>query len=171
MATVGSTLALVTGGIGLAALGASSGVGGIFLGGGVLMLAENGIIMGATATTIVGLTTVQWTLAGLVAGVSTSVLATTLNISSKQAAELQEEVKSFQKDSTLIKPGKKYTWSGSLSLTMTVYAMNSKLQRARKDCYTGATVDSEKLYTISEHFSALDVKKNESDMYTVYKKN
>ena len=67
-ATVGAIGALATLGVGLAALGATAGVGGALLGGGVLIMAEEGIIMGTTATTIAGLTAGQWSLAGLVLG-------------------------------------------------------------------------------------------------------
>ncbi len=70
----------------------------------------------------------------------------------------------------MIKPGGKYTWSGSLSLTMKVYVMNDKLQCDEKACFTGATAGSEKVYTISKHFTNLDVEKKREDMYTVYSK-
>ena len=68
LATIGSITALATLGAGLAAAGAAAGVGGALLGGGALIMAEEGIIMGTTATTLVGLTVGQWTVAGLVAG-------------------------------------------------------------------------------------------------------
>lgn len=53
---VSGVLAVLTAGVGLAALGASAGVGGALLGGGALIVAEEGLIMGTTALTIAGLT-------------------------------------------------------------------------------------------------------------------
>ena len=65
----------------MAALGASAGVGGALLGGGALIAAEERIIMGTTALTVAGLTAGQWTLIGIVTGVSSTALATILRIS------------------------------------------------------------------------------------------
>lgn len=80
---VGGVLAVLTAGIGLAALGASAGVGGALLGGGALIVAEEGLIMGTTALTIAGLTAGQWTLVGIVGGVSSTVLCSILGISAE----------------------------------------------------------------------------------------
>ena len=52
----------------------------------------------------------------------------------------------------LIKPGEKYTWSGTLSLHMRVYVKNHKLQLDEKVCFTGPTPDSENVYPISSFF-------------------
>ena len=68
----------------------------------------------------------------------------------------------------MIKPGDKYTWSGSLSLTMKVYVMNDKLQSDQRGCFTGPTAGSENVYPISEYFKTLDVEKTPEDTYTVY---
>ena len=57
----------------------------------------------------------------------------------------------------LIKPGEKYTWSGSLSLHMRVYVLNEKRQKDERVCFTGPTADSENVYPISEYFKNLDV--------------
>ena len=162
--------ALLTAGVGLAALGAGVGVGGALLGGGALIMAEEGIIMGTSALTIAGLTAGQWTLASVVTTLSTSALAEILNVSKDKAAEIQKHVKDFQEKSELIKPGRKYTWSGSLSLTMRVYVMNDKLQCDDRACFTGATANSENVYRISEYFRNLDVKKQPKDTITVYSK-
>ena len=170
IASVGGVLALVTGGAGLAAVGATVGVGGALLGGGALIMAEEGIVMGTTAATIAGLTATQWTIAGVVTSFTTTALATALNITKGEAERLQKQVKDIQANSELIKPGGKYTWSGSLSLTMTVYIMNDKLQLDQKACFTGPTVDSENVYPISEYFPQLDVKKKPEDSITVYSK-
>jgi hypothetical protein len=52
----------------------------------------------------------------------------------------------------LIKPGEKYTWSGTLSLHMRVYVKNHKLQLDEKVCFTGPIPDSENVYPISSFF-------------------
>jgi len=80
---VGGVLAVLTAGIGLAALGASAGVGGALLGGGAFIVAEEGIIMGTTALTVAGLTAGQWTLVGVISGVSSTALATILGVSAE----------------------------------------------------------------------------------------
>ena len=170
IASVGGVLALLSGGAALAALGATAGVGGALLGGGALIMAEEGIIMGTTALTVAGLTATQWTLAGVVTGLTSTALATALGISREEAEKIQKQVKDFQKNSELIKPGRKYTWKGSLSLTMTVYVMNDKLQFDQRGCFTGPTDGSENVYPISEYFKQLDVKKRPGDTFTVYSK-
>ena len=167
-ASLGGALALVTAGAGLAVLGAGAGVGGALLGGGALIMAEEeGIIMGTTALTIAGLTAGQWTLVGIVTGATASGLAAYLGISREEAEKLQKQVRDFQDSAELIKPGGKYTWSGSLSLTMTVYVMNAKFQFDQRACFTGPTADSENVYPISEYFQQLDVKKRPEDSITV----
>lgn len=168
IATVGGVLALLTGGAGLAALGATAGAGGALLGGGALIMAEEGIIMGTTALTVGGLTATQWTLVSLVTGFTANALATALNISKEEAEKIQRQVRDIQKHSKLIKPGEKYTWSGTLSLTMEVYVMNDKLQFDQRACFTGPTDGSEYVYPISEYFQNLDVKKLPGDTFTVY---
>ena len=86
-------------------------------------------------------------------------LAKAFNITEKQAKDLQKYVREFQAEAKLIRPGEKYTWSGTLSLTKRVHVMNEKLQFDDKACFTGPTDGSEKVYRISEHFTKLDVKK------------
>ena len=168
IATLGGVGALLTGGIGLAALGAGAGVGGVLAGGGALIMAEEGLVMGVTATTLAGLTAAQWSLAGLVTGLSATALSTALGISREEAEKLKKQVKEFQDSAELIKPGDKYTWSGSLSLTMKVYVMNDKLQSQDRACFTGPTAGSENIYPISEYFTNLDVKKRPEDMITIH---
>ena len=167
IASLGGVFALATGGAALTALGATAGVGGALLGGGALIMAEEGIIMGTTALTIAGLTAGQWTLVGIVTGATASGLAAYLGISREEAEKLQKQVRDFQDSAELIKPGGKYTWSGTLSLTKTVYVMNAKLQFDQRDCFTGPTADSENVYPISEYFQQLDVKKRPEDSITV----
>ena len=77
----------------------------------------------------------------------------------KQIEDLQEFVREFQAAATLIRPGEKYTWSGTLSLTKRVHVMNELLQFDDKACFTGPTHRSEKVYRISKHFTRLDVRK------------
>ena len=77
----------------------------------------------------------------------------------KQIEDLQEFVREFQAAATLIRPGEKYTWSGTLSLTKRVHVMNQLLQFDDKACFTGPTHRSEKVYRISKHFTRLDVRK------------
>ena len=82
-----------------------------------------------------------------------------LNITEKQAEDLQNYVREFQAEAKLIRPGWKYTWSGTLSLTRRVHVMNELLQFDDKACFTGPTAGSENVYRISEHFTRLDVRK------------
>ena len=77
----------------------------------------------------------------------------------KQTEDLQEFVREFQAAATLIRPGEKYTWSGTLSVTKRVHVMNQLLQFDDKACFTGPTHRSEKVYRISKHFTRLDVRK------------
>ena len=77
----------------------------------------------------------------------------------KRTEDLQEFVREFQAAATLIRPGEKYTWSGTLSLTKRVHVMNQLLQFDDKACFTGPTHGSEKVYRISKHFTRLDVRK------------
>ena len=75
----------------------------------------------------------------------------------KQTEDLQE-FREFQAAATLIRPGEKYTWSGTLSLTNRVHVMNELHQFDDKACFTGPTHGSENVYRISEHFTRLDVR-------------
>ena len=81
------------------------------------------------------------------------------NQKKKQLEDPQEFAREFQAAATLIRPGEKYTWSGTLSLTKRVRVMNELLQFDDKACFTGPTHRSEKVYLISKHFKRLDVRK------------
>lgn len=164
---VGGVLAVLTAGVGLAALGASVGVGGALLGGGALIVAEEGIIMGTTAWTIAGLTAGTWTMVGIVGGVSSTVLATILGISAEDAAKIQNYVKDFQSYSKKVSPGGSYEWNGSLSVNKRVYVMNDMLQTDDRACFTGPTANSTNVYKISEYFKRLDIKKTKYSTITV----
>ena len=72
------------------------------------------------------------------------------------AAE-DQKLKTDRASAELIKPGEKYTWSGTLSLHMRVYVMNDKLQYDEQVCFTGPTANSENVYPISQYFKKLDV--------------
>ena len=87
IASVVGVVGVLTAGIGLAVLGAIVGVGGALAGGGVFIMAEEGIIIGTTATTIAGLTATQWTLAGIVTSLSGAALSETLNITRAEGRE------------------------------------------------------------------------------------
>jgi len=168
--TLTSVFSVFTAGASLAAFGATVGVGGALLGGGALIMTEGGITIGTTAASIAGLTASQWTVAGVVSTLSATSLSTALHITREEAERIQKQVRDFQANSQLIKPGEKYTWSGSLSLTMKVYVMNDKLQVDERACFTGPTAGSENVYPISEYFQQLDVKKKPGDTITVYSK-
>ena len=89
-------------------------------------------------------------------------LARALNITERQAEDLQRYVREFQVEAKLTRPGEKYTWSGTLSLTKRVHVMNELLQFDDKACFTGPTDGSENVYRISEHFTRLDVREGNS---------
>ena len=168
-ATVGSVAALLTAGVGALALGATAGVGGALAGGGALIMAEEGIIMGTATTTLAGLTAAQWTAVGIVTALSSSALATILNISREEAEKIKKQVEDFQRSSERIRPGDKYTVKGTLSLTMKYYVMNEKVQFDDRACFTGPTANSENVYPISEYFKKLDaVRKKPEDTYKIY---
>ena len=159
---------------GVAALLLSAGVIAIFLvlgpkGGGKLIL-EMARMVGGAATplianmkrTIVKATADAFQLPlgrEVLNSISIERLGRALNITEKQAEDLQEFVREFQAEAKLIRPGEKYTWSGTLSLNRRVHVMNEKLQFADKACFTGPTDGSENVYRISEHFTRLDVRK------------
>ncbi len=82
---VGGILALFTAGMGLAAWGASAGIGGALLGGGALIITEGGIIMGTAASTIAGLSAGAWTMIEIVTVLSSAALSTTLGITKEEA--------------------------------------------------------------------------------------
>ena len=147
-AAVGTVLALLAVLASLASAGAALGVGGVLLGGGAAIMGEEGIIMGTTARTIAGLTATQWR------GITSlsSALSTVLQNSMGNAEQLQ--VRNFQNNARLIRPGERYTWSGTLSLTKTVYVLNlnDRVQINQRACFTGPTHGSENVYPISEYF-------------------
>ena len=76
----------------------------------------------------------------------------------KQTEDLQEFVREFQAAATLIRPGEKYTWSGTLSLTKRVHVMNELLQFDDKACFTGPTHRSEKVYRTSSLVKCFDIR-------------
>ena len=158
--TVGGVAVVLSTAATLASLGAGAGVGGTIIGGGAMIMAEEGAIMGATVTTFAGLTSTQWSIISVVVNLSATALSTYFDISKDEAEQLQKRVKDFREKAKLIKPGESYTWSGSLSLTMTVYVMNEKVQFDQRDCWTGATNESVNEYTLSKHFQLLDAKKH-----------
>ena len=161
---------------GVAALLISAGVIAIFLvlgpkGGGKLIL-EMARMVGGAATPIIAnmknskkIVTATADAFQLPLGrevlnsVSIERLGRALNITEKQAEDLQKFVREFQAEAKLIRPGEKYTWSGTLSLTRRVHVMNELLQFDDKACFTGPTDGSENVYRISEHFTRLDVRK------------
>ena len=121
----------------------------------VIPLLTGGIDVGCAlaggATTSTGLTATQWNVARLVTGISFAALQGGLRI----GAEVEKLQK--PKEFVLIKPGDKYTWSGTLSLAMTVSVMNDKRQTQDRVCFTGPAVDSENVYLISRDFTNLNV--------------
>ena len=106
---------------------------------------------------IVGLTRKGWTRVGTVLAMTDEALAKVLHVPQSEAEKMKSSVEEFHRKAELIKPGEKYTWDGTLSLTMRVYVMNDKLQFDDQPCFTGATAGSERVYRISGHFGKLDV--------------
>jgi len=149
IAVVGVVGVIATAGMGLAAVGASVGVGGVLLGG------------STAGFTIVGLTATEWTIAGLVTGLSTATLATAAGITKKEAEALQKYVRDFQEKSERIEPGGAFTWEGSLSSNKRVYVMNDKLETDNRGCLTAASAGGNNKYYISQHFTNLSVKREE----------
>jgi hypothetical protein len=162
---IGVTLGFV----GLAALGAGliaaetfaafeEGEACFLWSGGEIILSEEGVATGEyTAVTFAGLTKLGWTRMAIVLAFSDAALAKLLNIPKDKAEKYKCAIREFKDNATLVRPGEKYTWSGTLSLTMRVYVMNDKLQCDDRGCFTGPTADSDNLYPISEYFKKLDV--------------
>ena len=133
-------------------LGVTFGLFLIFTAGAALLALE-----AAEAETVLGLSVKGWSRMKIVLAMTDAALAEALNISESEASKMKCVIKEFQEKAELIKPGEKYTWSGTLSLTMRVYVMNDKLQCDDRGCFTGPTAGSENVYTISEYFKKLDV--------------
>jgi hypothetical protein len=93
----------------------------------------------------------------IVLGMTDAELAKALNISESEAAKMKRGIREFKENAKLIKPGEKYTWSGTLSLTKRVHVMNDAVQCDDRGCFTGPTPGSENVYPISEYFKKLDV--------------
>ena len=73
----------------------------------------------------------------------------------------EDKRKKTRVSAKLIKPGEKYTWSGTLSLHMRVYVMDAdNLQYDERVCFTGPTADSENVYSLSQDFEKLAVNSN-----------
>ena len=103
------------------------------------------------------MTATQWTKAEKITNLTVAALSEPLRKAREEASKVQDDDKRFKAHAELIKPGEKYTFSGTLSLTMTVYVMNDKEQVDRRACFTGPTHDSENIYPISQYFTNLDV--------------
>ena len=157
--SVGATAALLSGGIaaflalGPIEIGLGSALSGM---GGVAITTK---FKTAAAAVQAGLNPSRLTLVREFLDSPLKCLAKVFNITEKQAEDIQKYVRDFQAEAKLIRPGEKYTWSGTLSLTRRVHVMNEKLQFDNKACFTGPTDGSEKVYRIAEHFTKLDVKK------------
>ena len=135
-------------------LGMTFGLLMVFIG-----LVALAILAAAEAGTVSDLSVEDWSRIETVLSKADEELAKVLNITESEAAKMKSAIKAeFQENAELIKPGaEKYTWSGTLSLTMRVYVMNDKLQCDDRGCFTGPTAGSENVYTISEYFKKLDV--------------
>jgi len=150
-----SVVAVLAGVAALAALIATAGVGSALLVGTGVAIMSGGATTGTRAMTAAGLTATQWSLVRRVIGFFSARLWDALNSSREEAEQFYNQVRNFQAVATLIRPGERYTWSGTLSLTKTVYVMNDQLQIARRACFTGPTHGSENVYPISQYFQQL----------------
>ena len=103
----------------------------------------------------------------LITGATGSAMSTTLGIPENEAVELKKKVKEFQDSSDMVlEPGHRFVFTGTLSLTQTVYVMNENVQFDKKDCWTGSTNKSNNAYTISKHFSKLNSHKKTVTVYS-----
>jgi len=147
------------GGLGALATFGAFGLGAVAAGAGstALIGTLEGIVVGevAIAGTALGLTAAGWGAVGAVVTLSSAALATTLGITIEEAEKLKQEVQKFIDESTELKPGETFTFSGTLSLVRSVTAMNNRFQMQKRDCWTGPTDGSNYEYKISEHFSNL----------------
>jgi hypothetical protein len=116
----------------------------------------NALVLGARVLALVA-SDEGWVKVASVLEMSDRALEEFLCISRRDAEEMRSTIQAFWEKAELVRPGEKYTWSGTLSLTMRVHVMNDKLQFDDRGCFTGPTTGSDKLYTISTHFKKLDV--------------
>ena len=66
--------------------------------------------------------------------------------------QAKQELKTMLEGFKRIDPGSKYTVSGTLSLVWTAYVIYDDGREAQRDCWTGATANSENEYPVSEYF-------------------
>ncbi len=121
-----------------------------------------------TADIIAGRTATRVSLAAAVTKWRAKVLSQVFEVTEKKAKKIKEHVANFQSRAKLIKPGKRFTFRGTLSLTMTVCVMNDVLQKDKQAVWTGALHGSTKTYRISKHFKKLDVKMKPEHQLIVY---
>ncbi|XP_015761638.1 PREDICTED: uncharacterized protein LOC107340778 isoform X1 [Acropora digitifera] len=126
-----------------------------------ILLTAGMAVAGASAeknsTQVAGMTATQWTKAEKITNLAVAALSEPLGKAREEAKKVQDDDIEFKAHAELKKPGEKYTFSGTLSLTMTVYVMNDMQQHDKRACVTGPTVDSENIYPISQYFTNLDV--------------
>ena len=115
------------------------------------------VIIEKNSTQVAGMTATQWTMAEKITNLAVAALSEPLGKAREEAKKVQDDDIKFKAHAELKKPGEKYTFSGTLSLTMTVYVMNEELQLDKRACFTGPTHDSENIYPISQYFTNLDV--------------
>ena len=81
---------------------------------------------------------------GFVLTATTATIATTLGITESEAAEFKKVIKNFTDNCDIcLKPGQTYTYSASLSLVRSVWLMNVNGEQVKRDCWTGATANSD----------------------------
>lgn len=84
------------------------------------------------------------TVVGFALTATTATIATTLGITEYEAEEFRKNVKNFADNCDVcLKPGETYSYSATLSLVRSVWLMNVNGEQVKRDCWTGATADSD----------------------------
>ena len=119
-----------------------------------IVLPEIALIALPTAT-IAGISAAGWAAIGTVSGLLSFTAGAVAGLSGEDEKKVLSAKKDLEKrleGYTCIQPGCKHTVSGSLSLVWTAYVIYDDGREAKRDCWTGATANSENLYPVSEYF-------------------
>ena len=92
------------------------------------------VIIEKNSTQVAGMTATQWTKAEKITNLAVAALSEPLGKAREEAKKVQDDDIEFKAHAELKKPGEKYTFSGTLSLTMTVYVMNDMQQHDNRVC-------------------------------------
>ena len=133
----GAAMAYVTGAIGGVLTVASFGT-----------FAAAGILAAGTISGLApgGISLIGWALS---AGSGAVSVAGALGITEPEAEKIRGNIKKFIDGANQkLSPGETYEYSASLSLVRSIWLMNEHGVQVKRDCWTGATANSNRSYTV-----------------------